>query len=100
MKTDGAGLNDTARGYADRINKSAQFMDAMLIDLLAFSRISQQNIELTSVNLTMVVESVLFRLQKDIQEKGARVENSGVWPVVLAHEPTLTQVLFLSLIHI
>jgi signal transduction histidine kinase len=94
MKTDGAGLNDTARGYADRINKSAQFMDAMLIDLLAFSRISQQNIELTSVNLTMAVESVLFRLQKDIQEKSARVESPGLWPVVLAHEPTLTQVLF------
>jgi signal transduction histidine kinase len=94
IKTDGVALNDTARDYADRIKKSAQFMDAMLIDLLAFSRISQQRVELTSVNLTIVVESVLYRLQKDIQEKDARVESSGPWPVVLAHEPTLTQVLF------
>jgi signal transduction histidine kinase len=87
-------LNETARGYADRIDKSAQFMDALLTDLLAFSRISQQRVELTAVNLDMVVESVLTRLQKDPQEKNARVDGSGPWPVVLAHEPTLSQVLF------
>ena len=90
----GAALNETGKDYADRINKSAQFMDALLSDLLAFSRISQQRVELTSVNLETVVESVLSRLQKDIQEKNARVESSGPWPVVLAHEPTLAQVLF------
>ena len=89
----GATLDETGKGYADRINKSAQFMDAMLMDLLAFSRISQQRVELTPVNLWTVVESVLSRLQKDIQEKNARVESSGSWPVVLAHEPTLAQVL-------
>jgi signal transduction histidine kinase len=90
----GAALSETGRGYADRIRKSAQFMDAMLIDLLAFSRIGQQNMELTAVSLQTVVESVLFRLQKDIQEKNAQVDSSGPWPVVMAHEPTLGQVLF------
>ena len=90
----GAALSETGKDYADRINKSAQFMDALLSDLLAFSRISQQRVELTSVNLETVVESVLSRLQKDIQEKNARVESSGPWPAVLAHEPTLAQVLF------
>ena len=90
----GAGLDETGKDYADRINKAAQFMDALLIDLLDFSRISQQRVELTAVNLQTVVESVLSRLQKDIQEKNARVESSGPWPLVLAHEPTLTQVLF------
>jgi PAS domain S-box-containing protein len=90
----GATLNKTAKNYADHINKSAQFMDALLNDLLAFSRISQQRVELTSVSLKAVVESVLSRLQKDIQEKNALVENAGPWPTVLAHEPTLAQLLF------
>jgi len=90
----GAVLSDTGRGHAERINKSAQFMDALLMDLLAFSRVSQQRVKLTSVNLEAVVESVLARLQKDIRDKNVRVENSGPWPVVLAHEPTLAQVLF------
>jgi PAS domain S-box-containing protein len=89
----GAGLEETRKDYADRISKSAQFMDALLGDLLVFSRISQQRVELTSVNLVTVVESVLLHLQKDIEEENARVESSGPWPVVLAHEPTLTQVL-------
>jgi PAS domain S-box-containing protein len=89
-----ATLNKTAKDHADHINKSAQFMDSMLGDLLAFSRISQQRVELTSVSLKAVVESVLSRLQKDIQEKNAVVENAGPWPAVLAHEPTLAQVVF------
>jgi signal transduction histidine kinase len=42
----------------------------------------------------MVVESVLSRLQPDILEKSAHVELPGSWPGVLAHEPTLAQVLF------
>lgn len=94
MKEAGPVLSDAGSGYADRINKSAQFMDAMLKDLQAFSRICQQRIELTSVNLKRVVELVLARLQKDIQERDAHMESFGPWPVVLAHEPVLTQVLF------
>jgi signal transduction histidine kinase len=90
----GAALSEAGKGYANRINKSAQFMDALLGDLLAFSRISQQQVELTPVNLEMVVGAVFSRLEKEIQEKNARVERSGPWPVVLAHEPTLTQALF------
>jgi signal transduction histidine kinase len=90
----GAALTETGKGYAARINKSAQFMDALLIDLLAFSRIAQRRIEPASVNLQAVVESVLARLQKDIEESEARVESAGPWPPVLAHEATLIEVLF------
>jgi PAS domain S-box-containing protein len=90
----GAALSATGQDYANRINKAAQFMDALMSDLLAFSRISQHHVELTAVDLKPVVESVLARLQKEIQEKDARVEHGGPWPVVQAHEPTLTQVVF------
>jgi len=90
----GEALTETGKGYARRINKSAQFMDALLIDLLAFSRISQQHVELTPVKLGTVVEFVVSRLEEDIRETNGRVEGSGPWPVVLAHEPTLAQVLF------
>jgi signal transduction histidine kinase len=89
----GAGLTDRCRAYAVRIGKSAQFMDALLVDLLDFSRVSQQHIELSSVSLQTVVESVLAQLQQGIAEVGANVESAGPWPCVLAHEPTLTQVL-------
>jgi signal transduction histidine kinase len=90
----GATLSAPSRDYAERINKSAQFMDALLRDLLDFSRVSQQRVELKPVKLEAVVVSVLSRLKMDIQEKNARVESPGPWPLVLAHEPTLAQVLF------
>ena len=86
-------LDAVCQDYAERINKSAQLMDAMLIDMLAFSRISQQSLELAPVNLETVVASVLSRLAQDIQDKTARVEAAGPWPFVLAHEPILEQVL-------
>jgi len=90
----GAALSEDGRDFANRINRSAQFMDALLSDLLAFSRISQQRIELESVNLETVVQFALSRLEKEIEEKNACVEILGPWPTVLAHEPTLGQVLF------
>lgn len=94
VEEEGAALSEMGQNYAQRIDKSAQFMDSLLADLLAFSRISQQRLELTFVKLEAVVESVLSRFQSDIEEKKARVETSGPWPSVLAHEPTLAQVLF------
>lgn len=90
----GTTLSPAGQDYTNRINKSAAFMDELLRDLLDFSRIAQQHVELTPVNLTGVVADALARLQNDIQEKHARVESIGPWPVVLAHEPTLAQVLF------
>lgn len=90
----GTALSEAGKRYADRISKAAQLMDAMLSDLLEFSRISQQQVELSSVNLGTVVESVLSQLKESIAEQGARVDSSGPWPHALAHEPTLTQVLF------
>jgi signal transduction histidine kinase len=90
----GTVLSESGRDFANRIDKSAQFMDAMLTDLLTFSQISQRNIDLASVNLEQVVGSVISQLHGEVQEMNALVESSGPWPAVLAHEPTLFQVLF------
>lgn len=89
----GAALSETGRDFAGRINKSAQFMDALLQDLVAFSCIAQQKIELVPVELETVVRAVLSRLETEIQEKAGRVEIVGLQATVMAHEPTLGQVL-------
>ncbi len=94
METLGAAPDEKAREYAGHISKSAQFMDSLLISLLDFSRVAQQGIDLTPVSLETTVKSVMERLQPDIWEKGARLDISGPWPVVLAHDPTLAQMLF------
>jgi len=88
------GLSVTGRDFADRISKSAQFMDALLSDLLAFSRVSQQKVELTVVDLGAVVEAVLSRVKSDLGETNGEIDSVGSWPAVQAHEATLAQVLF------
>ncbi len=90
----GATLSETSKSYAERISRSAQFMDLLLGDLLAFSRLSQQRVELSVVSLEAVVQGILSRSQREIQESNACVESVGPWPFVLAHEVTLSQVLF------
>ncbi len=90
----GACLSERTKDCATRINKAAQFMDALLIDLLTFSQISQQRLQLSPVHLAPVVEAVLARMSEELKKQQAREEHPGPWPHVLAHEPTLHQVLF------
>ncbi|MCI0745974.1 MAG: ATP-binding protein [Verrucomicrobia subdivision 3 bacterium] len=86
-------MNEIGREYAERISDSAQFMDRLIVDLLDFSRISQQAIDLGPVNLETAVNSALSRHENEIQEKNAHVEVFSPLATVLAHEPTLGQVL-------
>jgi signal transduction histidine kinase len=65
----------------------------LLRDLLAFSRVNQQRVEFAPVRLSDVVSAVLAFLSPEIERTGARVDRAGNWPVVLAHETTLTQIL-------
>ncbi len=91
---EGEALSEQGRDFARRISRSAKFMDALLNDLLAFSRLSQERIELVPVDLETVMHATLFRLESEIQEKHARVEASDAWPSVLAHELVLGQLVF------
>lgn len=90
---DVANRNADGREYIERINKSAEFMDALLRDLLAFSKVSQQRVELQAVPLGEAVDLALSTLTEEIRLRNATVEANGPWPTVRAHQPTVTQVL-------
>jgi len=90
----GSQLDEPRRDFAKRIDESAQFMDALLIDLLEFSRISQEQVELVPVKLQVVVEAVRASLSDEIRDKSAQLDSSGPWPVVLAQKSILNRVLF------
>ena len=89
----GATLSRSGQDFAHRIRRSAHFMDTLLGDLLTFSRVSQQRLELVPVELATVVRSVLARLENEIKEKHAQVVSATTSPRVLAHEPALDQVI-------
>jgi signal transduction histidine kinase len=94
VKDERLGLSGRGHDFAQRISASARLMDAMLTDLLAFSRISQQKLDLVPVKLETIVGATLARLQRDIQKTKGQVQATGPWQAVLAHGPTLNQVLF------
>jgi len=89
----GALLSPQGRDYANFINSAAQTMDTLLEDLLTFSHLSQQTIELVPVSLEIAVQQALFACDLEIQQSHAVVETIPPWPVVLAHQTTLRQVL-------
>ncbi len=88
-----AGLDEEGRGFANFINKAAQTMDRLLADLLVFSQVSQQKIELVPVALENAVESALTSCETEIAAGQARIERIPPWPMVMAHPATLRQVL-------
>jgi signal transduction histidine kinase len=88
-----ANLNQIGRDYANFIDTAAQTMDRLLADLLAFSHISQQKIELAPVALEIVVKSALVACEAEITASKARIETTSPWPVVMAHSATLRQAL-------
>jgi len=89
----GSSLSETGRDYANRINDSARFMDSLLQDLLAFSRIAKERFQLEPIDLQTVVKSALARLDNSIRQANATVEIIGPSPSVMAHAPTLGQIL-------
>jgi PAS domain S-box-containing protein len=89
----GAALDEQGRIYANYINKAAQEMDHLLRDLLDFSRINQQKVELMPVALDAAVQKVVSSCEKEIQERHAWIETIPPWAVVSAHPSTLQQVL-------
>lgn len=88
-----ADLDPTAREYARRIVAAAERMNALIHDLLLYSRLGRQEMRLVPVPLDRVVAAVVEELAPEIQRRGAQVTVEGPLPEVEGHETTLVQVL-------
>ncbi len=86
-------LDENGKEYAQRINKSAVFMDKLLLDLLEYGRTSRAEIDLTAVQGQVAWEHAVFQCQHQIREKNALIEAAESLPTIRAHEGTLGQVL-------
>lgn len=70
--------------------RSAQRMDNLIQDILAFSKLSMYDRQATEVDLNKVVEIVKDRLAKTIEDTGTRIEIEKL-PVVMGEDVLLTQ---------
>jgi PAS domain S-box-containing protein len=89
----GERLDETGKEYAQRIVSSAKYMDALLNDLLDYSRLSRAELEREPVDLQRELAELFTQLEGEIQQKkaGVKIEVNGV--SVSAHAGTLRQVL-------
>jgi signal transduction histidine kinase len=86
-------LDHTAQDLLRRIQSSSEFMDKLLMDLLAYGRTARAQIELGPVDVHKAWQAALFQCHTQMKETGAHVEAVEPLPLVLAHEATLGQCL-------
>jgi signal transduction histidine kinase len=86
----GASLDATAHGYLVRIIAAAERMDRLITDLLAYSRLGQNELRLVAVDLEELVHDVLQQLAPAIAASSAAVRVRSPLQPVLAHRASLT----------
>lgn len=85
----GPKLGETGRDFAERIKSAASRLEDLVSDLLAYSRISRSEIELTQVDLAGAVARVCNEMSFQIKEANAKIELGKLDGCVRAHEITL-----------
>jgi PAS domain S-box-containing protein len=93
LEEQGERLDDTGREYARRVVNSAKYMDALLNDLLDYSKLSRAELVRAPVDLRREVTELVTQLDNDIKRKNARIELELDSPTVSAHPATLRQIL-------
>jgi signal transduction histidine kinase len=85
-------LSTRGRDYVERMQQAAARMQALINDLLTFSRVTTQARPFTPLDLTRVVREVLTDLEVRIEQVGGRVE-VGALPALDADPLQMRQLL-------
>ncbi len=92
LENNEASLDARSVDQLRRITTSAARMDALITDVLTYSRLLRSEIGLQPVNLDTLVRQVIATYPQ-LQANGAEIAIEGPLPTLLAHEASLTQVI-------
>lgn len=81
------------KNFAERVIGSAEAMDAITLDLLAYGRMARSEVVLSPVSVESAWRAAVFQCEKAIEEKNADVKVIAPLPIVSAQAVILTQVL-------
>ncbi|MBD2679352.1 MULTISPECIES: PAS domain S-box protein [Nostoc] len=84
-------LDETAQQYIHYIVGGIERMNELISDLLAYSRLSREQIRLTPVRLTQVVAEAQAQLEADLRHRQAQIAIASDLPIVLGHRSVLVQ---------
>jgi PAS domain S-box-containing protein len=93
LQDKGDSLDAEGRDFAQRIAEAGKRMDALITDILAYSRLSRDDVPVQAEEPELLVRQALEPLSKEIREKGARVSVDPPFPPIRAHAGMLVQVL-------
>jgi signal transduction histidine kinase len=88
----GARLDDEGRELLGRIQRNGLRMDRLIQDLLTYSRLARREIKMEPVSLDRLVREVIQHYP-EMAPHVATIEILGTLPDVMAHEPSLMQVI-------
>jgi PAS domain S-box-containing protein len=92
LENNGHRLDDEGREMLTRILRNGARMDRLIQDLLTYSRVSRREINLEPVSLEKLVGEVVQQYPA-MQPPNADIIIASPLPEVIAHEPSLTQVM-------
>jgi len=93
LEEHGKDLNSECRAQAEKIYVESRRMDKLIIDLLAYGRMSRMEIQMEQVDSKAAIYRALSQLELKINEKDAEISIKGDIPDVLAHALTLQEIL-------
>jgi signal transduction histidine kinase len=86
-------LDELCRKYAERIVAASERMDRLIQDLLAYSRLTREEILRQPVELSGVVAEAQIQTEETLRETGAALKIDEPLPAVVGHWPVLVQIL-------
>jgi PAS domain S-box-containing protein len=88
----GERLDATGHDYARRIGAASRQMDALIQDLLAYSRLVRAEVSLDPVSLETVVDEACGPLEMEVKDRGGEIVVERPLGRVLAHRAVLGQI--------
>jgi hypothetical protein len=93
LEDESSNLTPLGLEYATRIARSANYMDNLLLDMLAYSRLAAAEMAPESFSLEEAIEELLNLVHKEIQDRKVAVEVCSPLGTVFAHLPTFKQII-------
>ncbi len=88
----GSKLDETGRDYLSRVSNSAQRLDALIQDILTYSRLGGEQQSIQPVDLNRLVTDIVEQYPS-LKEVSHAIEVRQPLAAVMGHEPALTQVI-------
>lgn len=85
-------LDAVAQDYIHQVLASIDRMNALVQDLLAYSHLSREEMQLTPISLTSVVAEAQAQVQAELGARHAEITVGQPLPKVLGHRVTLLQI--------